>query len=630
MPLYRAGLARLTLLALLAPTLAAADGVPELRVREDAVPARIPDLGELRRRTAALTGNTTAAQPLTGVAKELRVQTALRDAAAAMDAGDSGRAIELLEGILASADGRPSVLLALERAYRDEMAARLRVADTAAAKAVGAKLRLIGGSAPTFGKVTHTHTTTAHTTTAEKTTPPRRTFADDAIPVATAKGGRRVVRAKIETDLTAAPVADTAALRRGAEPAAEAAVTDPDVRRADELVRGGDCAAALPIYEKAYAADPARLGSARRRYGYCLLVRGVARFNEQRDADAADVDAAELAALAKDLRFARRLAPSYAAETDAALDAIDQLRRWHDFETNAVAGRPAESATEFVSASIDVAERVRTTPERFRKPDLAEVAEAPVNHRGVDATGWSVTDSGDFTIYHMGNPALAEQVAPLLHRARVRIHKQWFAGEAMDAWTPKCEVFLFPDLNSYRSNTNGGDSPGHAVVDNRGGRIMSRRLFLQAQYPTMKDAVLPHEVAHIVFADRFGGKPLPRWADEGMAVLTEPLDKQRDHLRNLRGMSAQKRLFSCEQMVTMAEYPGARTRDFYAQSVGLCRFLVDLGGEEKFVRFMRQSLSTGFYPLGLREVYGIGTVGELEQRFLGFAAGRTAQVASAR
>jgi hypothetical protein len=40
---------------------------------------------------------------------------------------------------------------------------------------------------------------------------------------------------------------------------------------------------------------------------------------------------------------------------------------------------------------------------------------------------------------------------------------------------------------------------------------------------------LPHEITHVVLADRFNTKPMPRWADEGMAVLTEPVEKKQAH-----------------------------------------------------------------------------------------------------
>ena len=50
--------------------------------------------------------------------------------------------------------------------------------------------------------------------------------------------------------------------------------------------------------------------------------------------------------------------------------------------------------------------------------------------------------------------------------------------------------------------------------------------------------MLPHEATHVVLAGQFGDQPVPRWADEGMAVLTEPRDKIDRHLRNLPALPA--------------------------------------------------------------------------------------------
>ena len=41
------------------------------------------------------------------------------------------------------------------------------------------------------------------------------------------------------------------------------------------------------------------------------------------------------------------------------------------------------------------------------------------------------------------------------------------------------------------------------------------------------NSVLPHEVTHTIFAAKFG-RPLPRWADEGGAVLSEDATELED------------------------------------------------------------------------------------------------------
>ena len=59
-------------------------------------------------------------------------------------------------------------------------------------------------------------------------------------------------------------------------------------------------------------------------------------------------------------------------------------------------------------------------------------------------------------------------------------------------------------------------------------------------------AVLPHETTHTVVAGNFGDQPVPRWADEGMAVLTEPREKIERHLRNLPKYRDDRHCFPCD------------------------------------------------------------------------------------
>lgn len=71
----------------------------------------------------------------------------------------------------------------------------------------------------------------------------------------------------------------------------------------------------------------------------------------------------------------------------------------------------------------------------------------------------------------------------------------------------------------------------------------------------------------------------------------------------------------------MREYPGGhRMLDFYAHSVGICRYLVEKNGPRKLVQFLRISLETGNYEQGLRQVYG-KSFAELESEFSRFVSG---------
>ena len=76
----------------------------------------------------------------------------------------------------------------------------------------------------------------------------------------------------------------------------------------------------------------------------------------------------------------------------------------------------------------------------------------------------------------------------------------------------------------------GGGSPGHSSIRTDGPRVLSRRIDLHCgDVPNLLAAVLPHETTHVTLAGQFGDRPVARWADEGMAVLTEPREKVERH-----------------------------------------------------------------------------------------------------
>jgi hypothetical protein len=139
-------------------------------------------------------------------------------------------------------------------------------------------------------------------------------------------------------------------------------------------------------------------------------------------------------------------------------------------------------------------------------------------------------------------------------------------------------------------------------------------------------AILPHEITHIVLADRFSARPMPRWADEGIAVLTEPNEKKNAHLKNLGDMLKRGRVFTARQLMTMQDYPsGSQWPMFYAQSVSLVEFLVNRQGPGKFVEFMERSLQNG-YESELKRTYELASFEELDRIW---SRGRLEQIATA-
>ncbi len=279
----------------------------------------------------------------------------------------------------------------------------------------------------------------------------------------------------------------------------------------------------------------------------------------------------------------------------------------------------------------DVREALRMAPrlERFgqglldRLRDGGKAAEpgVEVKHTPRQGSGWAVSETANFRIFHTADEATAEKIARIAEGTRVAMTRKWFAEEAK-AWVPRCDVYVYPTGAGYAKATGApAASPGHSTISLDAGRVVSRRIDLRGDDPNLCVGVLPHETTHVVLAGRFGTHHVPRWADEGMAVLSEPRERVELHLRNLPAHEREGSLFRVGELVQMADYPEPRrVGAFYAQSVSLVEFLCKRKDPATFARFLREGLE-GRYEAALERHYGYRSFAELERDWRGQATG---------
>ena len=265
----------------------------------------------------------------------------------------------------------------------------------------------------------------------------------------------------------------------------------------------------------------------------------------------------------------------------------------------------------------------------MRSDDASRVVGAGgANESG--AIAWQVHETPNFRIYHC-DPALAEQAAAVAEATRTEQARQWKSTATRTPWSPRCELYLYPTARSYAEATGQPQmSPGISTMSNNGVRVLSRRMNLRADNPLVLTTTLPHEVTHIVLADLFIVQTIPRWADEGIAVLAEPAAEQHHRQADLKEPLDAGRVFKVAQLMTM-DYPDPKDwRLFYAQSVSLTLFLVEQGPPERFIQFVRDSQRMG-PEAALRDVYQIDGLAALQERWLDYARKHVAvNVASGR
>ncbi|TMQ34458.1 MAG: hypothetical protein E6K70_07500 [Planctomycetota bacterium] len=487
----------------------------------------------------------------------LAVQSALQEGREHLLHGEHRAAVSVLESQLPCINGNKVYLKALEDAYRGYIKElRLAKQDADAQRYLQRLLYLDKGAlldrSLTGGSATLEASPVAAAARIAAQAPPRTS---------------PVVRAKSQDDRPEARHIQSGPGREDASGLLARAQREFEDKRYPEARR---------LYEQAYLADEQTLRGCqdhRDRFGYCKLAWVVEQVNQAAQHEPSWPE------LEKEVKAAVDLAPRL---DDPAKKLLARIRDPHP-STLTSAGR---------SDSV-----------------------IAVRHSERNAQGWYVAESPNFRIYHKQSPEAAEQAAQVAEGARARVQQKWF-GDAGEVWDLKCDLYLHPRAEDYSRETGKYNSPGHSTMRVENGRLVVRRIDVHCDDPNMLVAVLPHETTHVVLAGAFGGQLVPRWADEGLAVLTEPREKVQRHLDNLARCRQNNELFHLKDLLLLPDYPenpryiGA----FYAESVSLVEFLSSQKGPQEFTLFLHDALRYG-PEKALPRHYNFQDFNDLEQHW---------------
>jgi len=248
-------------------------------------------------------------------------------------------------------------------------------------------------------------------------------------------------------------------------------------------------------------------------------------------------------------------------------------------------------------------------------PANAAAASSPIAASGPI---WQERESDNFRIRSFGTEPAGPELAEQCEALRRGLYEKWLDCASPQAWRPRCEIVLHDTDESYLRAVGAGASrtvassltrhiPGSAIV---------RRIDIRATRDNWLSSALPHEIMHVLLADQFAGRKLPRWIDEGVALLADPARKQQLHLADAQNALAGHAAFRAVELLMLKDYPAVeRWPVFYGQSMSLVRFLVERRTPEDFFTFVQLSLDKGYEP-ALQEVYQIDDVADLERRWL--------------
>jgi hypothetical protein len=244
-----------------------------------------------------------------------------------------------------------------------------------------------------------------------------------------------------------------------------------------------------------------------------------------------------------------------------------------------------------------------------------------LSERGYRQGSWFVVETANFLVYCDESDARAKSLARHAETLRTTFSKKWLGDTSLESWSPRCQIVLHSTQRSYVAAAGRGSerTVGSSLVKANGRKILSRRIDLLAGKSGFVSPALPHELTHVILKEKFAPTPIPRWADEGIAILADPSDKQERHKTDLRKAIVNGATFRAAALLTLEDYPPPeRFAVFYGQSASLAEFLVTRRTPEEFINFIERANVVG-YDSALRSCYDIANVRELDRKWRDFA-----------
>ncbi len=195
---------------------------------------------------------------------------------------------------------------------------------------------------------------------------------------------------------------------------------------------------------------------------------------------------------------------------------------------------------------------------------------------------------------------MAGRVAERAEEYRITIARAWL-GHELPAWTAPCPV---------RVVITQGEAGGLTSFAFHQGRVTDQRMTVEGRLDRILASALPHEVTHTIFASYFGG-PMPRWADEGASLLSEDSRELERHDQIAIDLLARRAEIPLYRLFVIEEYP-KDLMSFYGQGYSISRFLVEMGGRPRFLRFVRDGLKGG-WDTSTRAHYQLTNLRELDR-----------------
>jgi hypothetical protein len=212
----------------------------------------------------------------------------------------------------------------------------------------------------------------------------------------------------------------------------------------------------------------------------------------------------------------------------------------------------------------------------------------------------------NFVVY-APSAQVAEQVGKWAEHYRKEKAREWL-GQEMPNWPQPCPIHVQVTMSGPRGATTFQFAPQ--------GGVQSQIMEISGPLDRLLASVLPHEITHTIFAYYFRC-PVPRWADEGGAVLSEDDIELERHNKMVRQILNRGKQIPFRQLMQLKEYPPQEDKVMclYAQGFSIAHYLVQISNKPTFLQFVAHGMQRG-WDSAAQAVYKQRGIDDLEAAWL--------------
>jgi hypothetical protein len=253
---------------------------------------------------------------------------------------------------------------------------------------------------------------------------------------------------------------------------------------------------------------------------------------------------------------------------------------------------------------------------RSEQPALSHATEVTLHRSSCPCGRCWVAETTNFRIEWCTSDNELRALADTCERLVVKSKASWLGAGLSPRWVPQCEIVVHRDLRDYVAHMGPASqqTSGCATIRIDQGHVVMRRIDLCADALDWRTECLPHELTHVVLADRFATRRVSPWADEGIAMLAESPEKRDRRLSALRRVADTGATYTLRDLMGVHTNPEPALRTaFYGQSVALVSLLLEWGTRKQLLEFAEASQTQG-PDAALAAIYGNRPVAELERQ----------------